>query len=48
MNPDGVILGNYKTSLSGVNLNYKFENPDEKLHPSIYNLKALISSLITS
>ena len=29
VNPDGVIVGNYRTSLSGVDLNRVFKNPIE-------------------
>ncbi len=29
LNPDGVVLGNYRTSLSGKDLNREFITPDE-------------------
>lgn len=33
VNPDGVVLGNYRTSLSGKDLNREFINPDEYIFP---------------
>jgi murein tripeptide amidase MpaA len=33
INPDGVILGNYRFSYSGNDLNRKWKNTDEKIHP---------------
>ena len=42
INVDGVICGNSRTSLSGCDLNRRWEKPDEFLHPEIYYLKELI------
>jgi hypothetical protein len=42
LNPDGVINGNYRTSLAGVDLNRRWDNPVESLHPTIYHTKRLI------
>ena len=42
LNPDGVINGNYRTSLAGVDLNRKWNNPDAAKHPTIYHTKELI------
>lgn len=33
LNPDGVINGNYRASLSGYDLNRVWKNPDSTLHP---------------
>ena len=44
-NPDGVILGNYRTSLSGNDLNRQYIKPHEKLHPLVCSMKALISQV---
>jgi murein tripeptide amidase MpaA len=33
VNIDGVILGNYRTNLSGNDLNRKWDNPNRELHP---------------
>ena len=34
-NPDGVIVGNYRTSLGGSDLNRQFINPNSRLHPTV-------------
>src|SRR5690606_23687009 len=39
LNPDGVINGNYRCNLAGVDLNRKWLDPSKKLHPSIYHTK---------
>jgi len=45
INPDGVIVGNYRTSMSGNDLNRKYHNPDEKLHPTVCAIKRLVGSI---
>ena len=45
-NPDGVIVGNYRTSLCGSDLNRQFIAPNIKLHPSVCAIKALISEIL--
>jgi hypothetical protein len=40
LNPDGVIYGNNRCSLAGVDLNRQWKNPIKSLHPTIYSLKA--------
>ena len=35
VNTDGVIIGNYRTCFSGNDLNRKYHNPDESLHPTV-------------
>ncbi|EGB05157.1 hypothetical protein AURANDRAFT_1129, partial [Aureococcus anophagefferens] len=42
LNPDGVIYGNNRCSLSGVDLNRQWKKPTKALHPTIYHLKSLI------
>jgi hypothetical protein len=42
LNPDGVIHGNYRASLMGVDLNRRWKNPSKYLHPTIYYAKSLI------
>ncbi|CAG9328864.1 unnamed protein product [Blepharisma stoltei] len=42
LNPDGVILGNGRCSLTGEDLNRRFHSPDPRLHPIIYSLKNAI------
>ncbi len=45
-NPDGVIVGNYRTSLSGSDLNRQFIAPNIKLHPTVCAIKSLVSEII--
>ncbi len=42
LNPDGVIYGNYRCSLLGVDLNRKWIGPNRFLHPTIYYTKQLL------
>lgn len=44
MNPDGVINGNYRCGLAGVDLNRRWKKPSPKLHPTVYHCKKLIKS----
>ena len=41
LNPDGVINGNYRWSLSGGDLNRRWKTPSRVLHPTIYEAKKL-------
>jgi len=41
LNPDGVIYGNYRCSLIGVDLNRRWRSPNKHLHPTIYYAKRL-------
>lgn len=43
LNPDGVIYGNYRCSLLGVDLNRRWPKPSKWLHPPIYYTKQLIA-----
>ncbi len=47
MNPDGVVCGNYRTSLAGCDLNRRWINPNEILHPEIFYAKQMIMKLST-
>lgn len=42
LNPDGVIYGNYRCSLLGIDLNRRWKTPNQHLHPTIYYCKKLI------
>lgn len=42
LNPDGVIFGNYRSSLLGVDLNRRWKKPSKFLHPEIYYAKQII------
>ena len=41
LNPDGVINGNYRCSLSGGDLNRRWKAPSRTLHPTVYETKKL-------
>ncbi|RYG95070.1 hypothetical protein EON65_56510, partial [archaeon] len=43
LNPDGVICGNNRCSLAGVDLNRQWRTPDKSLHPTIYHLKVFMT-----
>jgi hypothetical protein len=42
VNPDGVMAGNYRVSMSGNDLNRRYLNPHPKLHPIVCAVKKLI------
>ncbi|XP_028658239.1 cytosolic carboxypeptidase 1 isoform X1 [Erpetoichthys calabaricus] len=46
LNPDGVINGNHRCSLSGEDLNRQWQNPNPDLHPIIYHTKSLLQYLV--
>jgi len=46
VNPDGVIIGNYRTNMAGNDLNRKYHAPDEKLHPTVCAIKKLVSQIV--
>jgi murein tripeptide amidase MpaA len=45
LNPDGVVYGNYRCSLLGVDLNRRWINPSKILHPTIYYTKQLVKMM---
>ena len=45
LNPDGVILGNTRCSLAGVDLNRIWLDPSQKQHPTIYHMKQLLRNI---
>ncbi|KAM6958777.1 cytosolic carboxypeptidase 1 [Aplochiton taeniatus] len=45
LNPDGVINGNHRCSLSGEDLNRQWQNPSPELHPTIFHTKSLLQYL---
>ncbi|XP_078223587.1 cytosolic carboxypeptidase 1 isoform X12 [Callithrix jacchus] len=45
LNPDGVINGNHRCSLSGEDLNRQWQSPNPDLHPTIYHAKGLLQYL---
>lgn len=45
VNPDGVVFGNHRTSLSGKDLNRKFRAKTIDLFPEVHHLKNLVTRL---
>ncbi|OMJ87923.1 hypothetical protein SteCoe_10247 [Stentor coeruleus] len=45
LNPDGVIYGNYRCSLLGVDLNRRWNKPHRLMHPTIYYSKKALQIL---
>ena len=39
-NPDGVTIGNARSSLVGLDLNRRWSDPNPTIHPEIYFIKA--------
>ncbi|GBG87835.1 hypothetical protein CBR_g45991 [Chara braunii] len=46
LNPDGVVNGNYRCSLAGVDLNRVWLSPSRRLHPTIFHAKAMIEQFV--
>lgn len=47
LNPDGVVHGNSRVSFTGNDLNRRWKNPHEKLHPEVHGVKEFINDLIS-
>ncbi len=45
LNPDGVIVGNYRCSLAGVDLNRSYRDPVREVYPTVAAAKVLLTSL---
>jgi len=45
LNPEGVLCGNYRCTLTGTDLNRRWDCPNEYLHPQIYYLKYLLKMI---
>jgi cytosolic carboxypeptidase protein 2/3 len=45
INPDGVVHGNYRCNLYGVDLNRNWHNPSKELHDSVYYVRDLVKNL---
>lgn len=39
VNPDGVVIGNYRTNLSGNDVNRRWDFPNKLLHPEVVAIK---------
>ena len=46
LNPDGVIVGNYRSSLGGYDLNRQWQNPSMKVSPEIFCMKEMIKKTL--
>ena len=46
LNPDGVIVGNYRTSLSGVDLNRVYKSPLPDIFPTVFHTKKMMENFI--
>ena len=45
VNPDGVVCGNYRCNLNGVDLNRIWNSPHRDTHESVFHIKELIREL---
>src|SRR6218665_2453691 len=45
INPDGVIVGNYRCSLSGHDLNRNYRKPNKETFPTVWHIKEMIRNL---
>lgn len=45
VNVDGVIIGNYRASCAGIDLNRKYDKPDFRFHPIVWSIKNLTETL---
>ena len=45
LNPDGVICGNYRCSLAGLDLNRQWASPSKHLMPTIWHMKEIMKRL---
>lgn len=45
LNPDGALCGNFRCSFTGTDLNRRWDQPDEILHPQIFYLKKYLQKL---
>lgn len=43
LNPDGVINGSTRCNLAGVDLNRIWNDPQRKIHPTVYHTKMVIN-----
>ena len=39
LNPDGVVIGNARASVAGLDLNRRWSDPSPVMHPEIYFIK---------
>ena len=46
VNPDGVVIGNYRTSMAGCDLNRRYDDPDFRFHPTVWSIKNMCEDLL--
>eukprot|EP00731_Ephydatia_muelleri_P011017 Em0005g1603a len=46
LNPDGVVVGNYRTSLAGLDLNRVYKKPSRELCPTVWSIKKMIEEMM--
>lgn len=46
LNPDGVIVGNYRCSLAGRDLNRNYRSKLKESYPTVWNTKAMVKKLV--
>jgi murein tripeptide amidase MpaA len=46
VNPDGVIIGNYRSSMAGCDLNRRYDEPDFRFHPTVWSIKNMCDDLL--
>ena len=46
VNPDGVIIGNYRSSMAGCDLNRWYDEPDFRFHPTVWSIKNMCDDLL--
>jgi cytosolic carboxypeptidase protein 2/3 len=47
LNPDGVVCGNSRCGLMGIDLNRRWDSPSDLAHPTIYHCKEMIKAIST-
>ena len=45
LNPDGVVVGNYRCSLAGLDLNRMWKDPSKRLTPTVWHAKQMMKRL---
>ena len=48
LNPDGVIIGNYRSNLSGSDLNRQWVSPGGRIHPEVAAVKGMMRKTLES
>lgn len=48
LNPDGVVVGNYRCSLSGADLNRQWIAPSARMYPEIHAVKSMMKKTLES